>query len=60
MSPGLPPPQALALSLQATVLAHAGLREAATAFATDLANGLGCTRVGVGFLRRHQVELVAL
>lgn len=60
MHPRLPDPQILALALQATVLAHGQLREAATAFASELANGRGCARVGVGFLRGHQVELVAL
>src|SRR6218665_2127508 len=60
MKQGLPDPQVLALALQATVLAHARLREAATAFASELANGKGCARVGVGFVRRHQVELVGL
>lgn len=60
MKQGLPDPQVLALALQATVLAHARLREAATAFASELANGKGCARVGVGFVRQHQVELVGL
>ncbi|WP_326540715.1 efflux RND transporter periplasmic adaptor subunit [Pseudorhodoferax sp.] len=60
MNQWLPDPQILALALQATVLAHGQLREAATAFATELANGRGCARVGVGFVRRHQVELVAV
>ena len=60
MNPWLPDPQILALALQATVLAHAQVREAATAFASELANGRGCARVGVGFLRRHQVELAAV
>lgn len=60
MKQWLPDPQALALSLQATVLAHGRLREAATAFASELANGRGCARVGVGFVRGHQVELAAL
>ncbi|RCW63871.1 efflux RND transporter periplasmic adaptor subunit [Pseudorhodoferax soli] len=60
MNPRLPDPQILALALQATVLAHGQLREAATAFASELANGRGCARVGVGFVRGQQVELVAI
>lgn len=60
MKQGLPDPQVLALALQATVLAHARVREAATAFASELASGKGCVRVGVGFVRHHQVELVGL
>lgn len=52
--------EAQALALQATVLAHRRLREAATAFATELATARHCTRVGVGMARRHQAELVAL
>lgn len=53
-------PQVLALSLQATVLAHARLREAATAFASELANGRACSRVSVGFVHHHVVRLVAV
>ncbi|KQP17603.1 efflux RND transporter periplasmic adaptor subunit [Pseudorhodoferax sp. Leaf267] len=53
-------PQALALSLQATVLAHARLDEAATAFAGELANARGCARVSVGFVHNHLVRLVAV
>ena len=53
-------PHMLALSLQATVLAHAQVREAATAFASELANNLGCTRVSVGFARNHLVRLLAV
>ena len=60
MNPRLPDPQILALALQATVLAHGQLREAATAFASELANGRGCARVGVGFVRGHQAQLVAI
>jgi hypothetical protein len=60
MDPRLPDSQILALALQATVLAHGQLREAATAFATELANGRGCARVGVGLLRGHQIALVAV
>jgi multidrug resistance efflux pump len=52
--------QVLALSLQATVLSHARVREAATAFATELANGRGCARVSVGFVRNGTVRLVAV
>lgn len=52
--------QVLALSLQATVLSHARVREAATAFATELANGRGCARVSVGFVRNGLVRLVAV
>lgn len=60
MNQWLPDPQILALALQATVLAHGRLREAATAFASELANGRGCARAGVGMVRGHQVELVAI
>ncbi len=52
--------QVLALSLQATVLSHARVREAATAFATELANGRGCARVSVGFVRNGLVRLAAV
>jgi multidrug resistance efflux pump len=60
VNPLLSDPQILALALQATVLAHARVREAATAFATELAHGRACARVGVGLLRGLHVELVAL
>lgn len=50
----------LALSLQATVLSHARLREAATAFASEIASARGCTRVSVGFLVNGCITLVAV
>lgn len=53
-------PHMLALSLQATVLAHAHVREAATAFASELANSRGCSRVSVGFVHNHLVQLLAV
>ena len=52
--------QSLALSLQATVLSHAHAREAATAFASELAAGRGSTRVSVGFVRNGMVQLYAV
>lgn len=48
-----------ALVLQAAVLAHTGMRAAATAFATGLAAGLGCARVTLGFVQRGVIEPVA-
>jgi biotin carboxyl carrier protein len=48
-----------ALVLQAAVLAHATMKPAATAFATELAAGFGCARVTLGFVRRGVIELVA-
>jgi RND family efflux transporter MFP subunit len=56
----LAPRAGLALQLQAAVLSHAGSAAAATAFATELALALGCSRVSLGFVRRHQVRLVAV
>ena len=53
-------PQMLALSLQATVLAHAHVREAATAFASELADNRACSRVSVGFVHNHLVRLIAV
>lgn len=53
-------PHMLALSLQATVLAHEHVREAATAFASELANNRACSRVSVGFVHNHLVRLLAV
>ncbi|APW36298.1 hypothetical protein RD110_02955 [Rhodoferax koreense] len=50
----------LALSLQATVLSYARLREAATALASEIASAKGCSRVSVGFVVNGFVSLVAL
>lgn len=53
-------PPVQALSLQATVLAHARAAQAATAFASELAHTRGCSRVSVGMLRQRQVRLLAV
>ncbi|MFZ4289485.1 efflux RND transporter periplasmic adaptor subunit, partial [Variovorax sp. HJSM1_2] len=50
----------LALSLQATVLSHARMREAAMAFASEIASARGCVRVSVGFVVNHFITLVAV
>lgn len=53
-------PPMLALSLQATVLSHARLREAATALASEIASARGCSRVSVGFVVNGFTALVAV
>ncbi len=49
-----------ALHLQARVLAHRDFAAAATAFVSELAAALGCTRVTLGFTRRDAIGLVAV
>ena len=53
-------PSLLVLSLQATVLSHRRVREAAAAFASELAAARGCTRVSVGFVYNHFSALAAV
>ncbi len=48
------------LDLIATALSHEGFYEAATAFVTATATGLGCERVSVGFLRRDRIRVRAV
>ena len=48
------------MALQAAVLSHPRLAQAATAFATTLANRLGCERVSVGFVERGFSKVIAL
>jgi hypothetical protein len=48
------------LELSATVPEHERFREAATAFATELATRLECDRVSVGFLKRGRMRLSAM
>ncbi|MFN0159647.1 MAG: efflux RND transporter periplasmic adaptor subunit [Burkholderiales bacterium] len=50
---------ALVLGLQATLLSHRQVKEAATAFATELADALACERVCVGLAERGTVRLLA-
>jgi hypothetical protein len=60
MSSRLESPSLLVLSLQAAVLSHARAREAAAAFAGELAAARSCTRVSVGFVYNHFCSLVAV
>jgi multidrug resistance efflux pump len=48
------------LDLVATALSHEGFYEAATAFVTATATGLGCERVSIGFLRGHRIRVRAV
>ena len=50
---------ALLLGLQATLLSHARLEDAASAFAIELAEALGCERVAVGLIHAGTTRLVA-
>ena len=50
---------ALLLGLQATLLSHARLEDAATAFAVELAEALGCDRVSIGLVDGDSVRLLA-
>ena len=54
------PAGGLVLRLQATVLSHPRLIDAATAFASDLAEAMHCERVSVGLVKRASVRLVAV
>ena len=54
------PAGGLVLRLQATVLSHPRLIDAATAFASDLAEAMHCERVSVGLVKRASVRLVAI
>ncbi|MBL8378489.1 MAG: HlyD family efflux transporter periplasmic adaptor subunit [Burkholderiales bacterium] len=51
---------ALVLGLQATLLSHARLDQAATAFAAELAEALACERVCLGLSERDTIRLLAL
>lgn len=51
---------ALLLGWQASLLSHARLEDAATAFAAELADTLRCDRVGVGLALRGTVRLLAI
>ena len=51
---------ALVLGLQATLLSHPRTEDAATAFAAELAEALGCERVCVGLVERGAVRLLAM
>ncbi len=50
---------ALLLGLQATLLSHARLEDAASAFAIELAEALGCERVAVGLADAGTTRLLA-
>ena len=50
---------ALLLGLQATLLSHARLEDAATAFAIELAESLGCERVAIGMADGGTTRLLA-
>ena len=50
---------ALVLGLQATLLSHPRLEDAATAFAAELAEALQCERVCIGLAKRGTVHLLA-
>lgn len=50
----------LALDLVSTLLEQAGLKESATAFATELAARFGCDRVSLGLLEGHHVKVLAV
>jgi multidrug efflux pump subunit AcrA (membrane-fusion protein) len=57
----LPAPNSVRiLHLLATIEAHDGFKEAATAFATELAQMVDCDRVSVGLLGRRHVKVEAL
>lgn len=51
---------ALLLGLQATLLSHARLEDAASAFAVELAEALGCERVAIGLADAGTTRLLAL
>ena len=51
---------ALVLGLQATLLSHPRLEDAATAFAAELAEALQCERVCIGLVESGTVRLLAL
>ncbi len=51
---------ALVLGLQATLLSHPRTEDAATAFAFELAEALGCERVCVGLAHGSTVRLLAM
>lgn len=50
----------LALDLISSLIEHKGLKEGASAFATELAARLGCDRVTVGMLKGDRVKVVAM
>jgi RND family efflux transporter MFP subunit len=50
----------LALDLVSTLLGQAGLKDSASAFATELATRLGCDRVALGVLRGRRIKLCAV
>ena len=58
--PALASDAARVVNLQASLLRHATLAEGALALASDLAAMLGCERVALGVIERHQIEVVAL
>lgn len=50
----------LALDLISSLIEHKGLKEGASAFATELAARLGCDRVTLGLLKGSRVKVVAI
>jgi RND family efflux transporter MFP subunit len=50
----------LALDLVATLLGQQGLKDSASAFATELATRLGCDRVALGTLSGRRIKLCAV
>jgi RND family efflux transporter MFP subunit len=50
----------LALDLISSLIEHKGLKEGASAFATELAAKLGCDRVTLGLLKGNRVKVVAI
>ena len=50
----------LALELISSLIEHKGLKEGASAFATELAAKLGCDRVTLGMIKGDRVKIVAM
>lgn len=50
----------LALDLISSLIEHKGLKEGASAFATELAAKLGCDRVTLGMIKGDRVKVVAM
>jgi multidrug efflux pump subunit AcrA (membrane-fusion protein) len=55
---GVTSASALVLRIQAALLSQSGLHDGATALATELAKGLGCERVTVGWLEHGAVRVI--